>query len=327
MQSVLTARHLLPRGLRILITLLMVGTLSVAMAPGDGPKPGAGDKKGDKSPAAGSVEVRFTDGSVLKLRLRDEKLEVKTPYGKLAVPVADIQRIEFATRIPEDDTRKITAAVARLGKDDFKERETASEELLRFGARAYPALLVAAQSDEPEVRKRAEELLEKIRATVPESDLEVRKHDLIFLEDWKILGTIEATTFKANTAQFGEQQVKLADVRSLRAEGVSEPGGAAVAGVQADPGTLTGFQGFIGQKFAFTVTGRADGSVFGTDVYTTDSMLATAAVHAGVLRVGQTGTVKVQIIASPPGFAPSTRNGVTSAAWGPYPAAYQILKK
>ena len=93
---------------------------------------------------------------------------------------------------------------------------------------------------------------------------------MIYLEEPAIL-YIEATTFKAKTAQFGELQVKLADVRSLPAEGVSDPGGAAVAGVQADPGSLTGFQGFIGQKFAFTVTGRADGSIFGTDVYTTDS--------------------------------------------------------
>jgi hypothetical protein len=273
------------------------------------------------------VEVRFTDGSVLKVRVHDEKLDVKTPYGKLAVPVADIQRIDFATRVAEDDARKINAAISRLGKDDFEVRKTASEELSRFGVRAYTALLDAAQNDDPEVRKRVEELLEKIRGSVSEADLEVRKYDMIFLEDWKILGNIEATTFKANTAQFGDLTVKLADVRSLRAEGVADPAGATVAGVQADPGSLTGFQGFIGQKFAFTVTGRTDGSIFGTDVYTTDSSLATAAVHAGVLRPGQTGTVKVQIIASPPAFAPSTRNGVTSAAWTAYPAAYQFVKK
>ncbi len=325
MQSVLSARHLISRGVRILVTLLVVGTLFVAVAPGDTPKPGAADKKTDK--AAGALEIRFTDGSLLKLRLRDEKLEVKTPYGKLAVPVADIQRIEFATRIAEDDARKITAAVSRLGKDDFEMRKTAIEELSRFGVRAYPALVTAAQSDDPEVRKRAEELMEKIRAVVPEADLEVRKHDLIYLENWKILGNIEATTFKANTAQFGEVTVKLADIRSLKAEGVADPEATTAIAAQADPGSLNAFQGMIGQKFAFTVTGRTDGSIFGTDVYTTDSHLATAAVHAGILKVGQTGTVKVLIIPSPAGYAASTRNGVTSNAWNVYPAAYRFLKK
>ncbi len=324
MQSALTARNFLSRGLRVLATLLIVGALSLVAAPGDAPKPGASDKKGDK---AGAVEVRFTDGSVLKVRLRDEKLEVKTPYGKLAVPVADIQRIEFATRIPEEDTRKITAAVAHLGKEDFKERETATAELLRFGARAYPALLVAAQSEDPEVRKRAEELLEKVRASVPESDLEVRKHDLIILEEWKILGTIEASTFKVTTAQFGEVPVKLTDIRSLRAEGVADADGTPVLVGLPDPGSLTGYNGRIGEKLAFTVTGRTDAGIFGTDIYTTDSALATAAVHAGILKAGQTGTVRVQIIASPAAYASSTRNGVTSNAWGPYPAAYQFLKK
>ena len=100
---------------------------------------------------------------------------MKTPYGKLAVPVADIRyRIEFATRIADDDMRNTTAAVARLGKDDFEVRKTASEELSRFGARAYPALLDAAQSDDPEVRKLPpRNCWRRSCASVPEADLEV----------------------------------------------------------------------------------------------------------------------------------------------------------
>ena len=42
--------------------------------------------------------------------------------------------------------------------------------------------------------------------------------------------------------------------------------------------------------------------MWGTDVYTADASLAAAAVHAGVLKVGQTGIVKVTTIPQQPSF-------------------------
>ncbi len=75
-----------------------------------------------------------------------------------------------------------------------------------------------------------------------------------------------------------------------------------------------------GRVLFFRVTGAASGSLYGTDVYTSDSSLATAAVHAGVLKVEQTGVVRVTTIPSHVGFVSSTRNGITSSAWGSHPA-------
>jgi Ca2+-binding EF-hand superfamily protein len=95
---------------------------------------------------------------------------------------------------------------------------------------------------------------------------------------------------------------------------------------QSDPGSLTAFQKQVGQVFAFTVTGAANGAVWGSDVYTADSTLARAAVHAGVLAVGQTGTVRVRIVAPLASFTGSTANGVTTRPYGTFPGAYQIVK-
>lgn len=64
-----------------------------------------------------------------------------------------------------------------------------------------------------------------------------------------------------------------------------------------DPGTLVGHRGNVGKSFYFEVTGSNTGSVWGADIYTDDSSLATAAVHAGVLGVGQKGVIKVTILA------------------------------
>jgi hypothetical protein len=74
------------------------------------------------------------------------------------------------------------------------------------------------------------------------------------------------------------------------------------------------------------VTGANGGALYGTGVHTTDSSLATAAVHGGILKLGQTGVVKVTVIASPQQFVGSTQNGITSSNWGQYPAAYKISK-
>ena len=84
-----------------------------------------------------------------------------------------------------------------------------------------------------------------------------------------------------------------------------------------DPGILN-VQSQTPQVLFFRVTGANAGTVWGTDIYTSDCSLATATVHAGVLKVGQTGVVKVTTIPHHPSYVGSTRNGITSHSYGPY---------
>ena len=74
---------------------------------------------------------------------------------------------------------------------------------------------------------------------------------------------------------------------------------------------VTGFRGRGGEALTFAVTGSTDGRVWGTDLYTDDSDLSTAAVHAGLLAPGESGTVTVLIEGGQPGYEGSTRNGVS----------------
>jgi hypothetical protein len=273
----------------------------------------------------GAVEVRFTDNSILKLTLKDAKVDVTTPYGKLSVPAAEIQKIEFATRLTDETTKRIEEAVANLGHPQFGKRDAASAELFKLREKSYPALLEVAKSKDTEVARRAEELIDRIREAVPADQLEFRKSDVVYTVQSKFSGRIEGTALKAVSVQFGEVQLKLTDMRSLRA-----PGAAAdddqIVHAEADPGMLTAYNDKIGKSFYFKVTGATTAVVWGTDVYTTDSQLATAAVHAGVLQPGQTGVVKVTLMASPLAFLGSTRNGVTTHPFGMYPAAYKVGK-
>ena len=91
-----------------------------------------------------------------------------------------------------------------------------------------------------------------------------------------------------------------------------------------NPGNVHNDNLRIGESFTFSVTGRASGPIWGTDVYTTDSDLASAAVHAGILKNGETGSIKVTITESPEQFVGSAANGVTSGAWQKFPAAFVI---
>jgi hypothetical protein len=315
-----------PLATSLLVTsLLLVGSVLIA---GAGEKKQTVDKNSESTSPGGSgkcllAEVRFTDNSLLKLKLEDERLELLTPYGRLFIPVVDIRRIDFATRVSPEASKRIQIAIKNLGSSEFRQRETASAELQTLGLAAYPALQEAGKDKDLEVVRRAGDLLEKLCNSVPEEERHIRKQDVIQTEDSKICGWIQGTGLRATTSQFGPVQLKLADLRSLRSQAASEPEEDNAAA--PDPGNLVNFQNQLGKTFTFRVTGAVNGSIWGTDVYTADSNLACATVHAGVLKAGQTKVIKVKIVTSPQTFQGSSRHGVTTMAYGPYPGAFQVL--
>src|SRR5262249_18478670 len=68
-------------------------------------------------------------------------------------------------RTPEPvAAEKIAALVAKLGHDDFRVREGATKELATVGPRALPLLERASKSDDLEVARRAEYVVEQINA-------------------------------------------------------------------------------------------------------------------------------------------------------------------
>jgi len=90
------------------------------------------------------------------------------------------------------------------------------------------------------------------------------------------------------------------------------------------PDTLVGYRGKNDEVFYFKVTGGTDGEVWGTGVYTDDSRLAAAAVHAGVLKKGETGVIKVTILAGQASYTGSTENEVTTADYGDWEGSFKV---
>ena len=90
------------------------------------------------------------------------------------------------------------------------------------------------------------------------------------------------------------------------------------------PPTMLDLCDTIGATYYFRVQGATQGQLWGTDVYTGDSVLAVAAVHAGLVKPGATEVVKVTVVAPLQRYLGSVRNGVTSHDFGRYGTAYRL---
>jgi hypothetical protein len=94
-----------------------------------------------------------------------------------------------------------------------------------------------------------------------------------------------------------------------------------------DPGYVESVSEEIRMAFYYQVTGVGPGSghsICGTDIYTTGSHLGMAAVHCGLLKVGQRGIVKVTILPGQDIYTGTTRNGVTSYGYGKFSVSFKI---
>lgn len=70
--------------------------------------------------------------------------------------------------------------------------------------------------------------------------------------------------------------------------------------------------------------GGTAGTVWGTDVYTDDSSVCTAALHAGLVQLATGGVVQVTGLPGIPAYVGSMRNGVTTRNYGTWPRAFRV---
>ena len=170
----------------------------------------------------------------------------------------------------------------------------------------------AADEVPPEAQKMIERFEQEAAEIRRKADLEIKQRRDRLLES---LQALHADYLKAG---------KAAEAKALRAR-IDEITGKAVA-VEArpDPGDLGGFRADVGKVFHFEVTGNKSGPVWGDGIYTDDSRLATAAVHAGVLKDGEKGVIKVTILAGQNAYTGAERNGVTSSEYGAWEGSYRV---
>ena len=89
--------------------------------------------------------------------------------------------------------------------------------------------------------------------------------------------------------------------------------------------SLGTYRGQEGKRLTLIcVPGRPTGQVYGTDVYTDDSAICAAAVHAGVTTAEKGGPVTVVIGPGQQRFPGSSRNGVTSQQYAEWPGSFSF---
>ena len=309
---------------------VLSAVLLFALPGAAGPQPSQPPEPAKARPGI-DAEVRCADESVIRLKLIDEKLELATKYGVFQIPVADVRRIEFAPRIPPEVAEKVVVAISKLGHPDFKVREAATEELKGYRERAYPYLLKVLKHEDPEVSRRADEVVKFIQGKVSSALLDPRDTDVVQTDDSRITGRFTAESLRVGTSQFGDQQLKLSEIRTLRTgAGLNAD---ELANAPAAPANMTAYQNQFGKEYVFTVTGfnpspGASPGLWGTDVYTLDSSVAAAVVHAGFAKPGETIAVRVRIVHSPQQFVSTTRHGISSTAYGNYPTgAFEFMRR
>lgn len=92
------------------------------------------------------------------------------------------------------------------------------------------------------------------------------------------------------------------------------------------PATFKSFMAPLGKFQCTCAANYPVGNVWGTDVYTDDSAICTAAMHAGIIDKNG-GTIEVKGVSGLESFQASTRNGMTSRSYGRWPQAFTFITK
>jgi hypothetical protein len=88
----------------------------------------------------------------------------------------------------------------------------------------------------------------------------------------------------------------------------------------------TSYRGSNGGAFTFDcLRGGSLNPVWGTDVYTDDSSVCTAAVHAGLITLDEGGVVVIRIRRGLDAYEGSTRNGVRTSAYEHWDGSFEFI--
>src|SRR5262245_5733670 len=264
----------------------------------------AQDQGKKDAPRSQPAEVRLNDGSLVRMTILQESVDVLTKYGKLTIPLRDIRRIEFGLHLPDGVEPQIEQAVKQMGSDTYKVREDAVKQLVSFGSMAYPSLQKASRSKDLEVAKRATAAMKRIDDKVAPEQLKIKLEDSIQTVEFTITGQIVSPAIKVHSETFGEFDLKLSQLRSLHQR--SQSGDVELVvdaqqfGTNADQWVDTGVMVDANLRVIIRSEGHVDLWPQGPGQYmTTPKGYSTAGkggVHmAGTLlgRVGETGKVFV----------------------------------
>ncbi len=304
---------------RLWATAVVVGCVGLVLAVDPPTKP-------DEKPAEVGWEVRSADGQFHKVTPVDAELTVETRYGTVKVPMKEVKRVEFGLRPTDEQRKKLTAAVADVLGGSARTREAGKDTLVGLGLLAYPEVARAMKTASKDALPHLKAVYDKLKREIGEEDDDPADADVVYTADGsKLSGKLSPETVRVKVGD-KEKAIKWTDTRVLAFGDVLVEEKLEV--VKLGPNGVFGLtQTHFDKVVAVEVTGALGGSIWGSNPYTTDSTLGTAVVHAGVLKAGETGVVKIKVKADAGGYVGSTQNGVTTGNWGAYQGCYEVISK
>ena len=93
------------------------------------------------------------------------------------------------------------------------------------------------------------------------------------------------------------------------------------------PTTMTGYRNSANYNkvYKMLITGASGSAGWGTGIYTDDSTISRAAVHAGAIAVGVTDYVYVKVLPGQSSYTGSTQNGNSSSGYGSWSGSYSFV--
>jgi hypothetical protein len=185
----------------------------------DGKQPA--DKKAGKKKEPQPPMFRLRDGTRLAGTPDLKRLHIATPYGKLIVPIGEVVQVRFAAANDPELAGRLAKEIEALASEEFDRREEAMANLRKIGQPAVEPLKKAAQSDDEEVKTRAEKLLSELEEEVSEDENDESRltrpageDDEVVTLKFTVLGKIEEDAFQLAT-RYGSLKLSRRDIVSV----------------------------------------------------------------------------------------------------------------
>jgi len=160
-------------------------------------------------------ELRLRGGSTLVGTLEPAEFKVKTAFGELSVPVAELKRVVFGRGSDPERLARVASAIAELGSASPEKRLNAQAHLAQEGRFAAPDLAEAAgKHADPEVRRACKEIYDAMQ--IPEDEELAPADDLVETTRFALRGSVQQGAFKITLAELGPIDVRRQQVAQIR---------------------------------------------------------------------------------------------------------------
>jgi hypothetical protein len=186
----------------------VVGALAAPAGEAAPPKP--------EEPKKPQAVFTLADGSRVVGDTSVKEVVIKTAYGDVTVPIADVLRLRVARSSDRETRDRVAALIKQLGAANFDDREKAYDELTKMGPVALGQLRDAAKHPDAEVRSRVEKLLVDLER-VPDEEAEEEDGPLggdvdeLVARHFTLRGVIKLEKFDVKT-RYGKLEIPRDDI-------------------------------------------------------------------------------------------------------------------